>query len=162
MDGRACKQYSSRSCNTSTFSAMRFAEYPLTCQCKKGFKDLEFSLVVFSHIMAVKGSNMLVHIGRRHCECCCCWVCVYFVLFCCCYFFGCLFVCSFVCLFVCLFICCFVGLFICCFVGLFICFVYLLLCWFVYLLVCLFVALLVCCFACFLLLFLVFRHHFFH
>ena len=35
MHVRACKQYISRSYNTSTFNAMHFDESPFTCQCEK-------------------------------------------------------------------------------------------------------------------------------
>ena len=38
MFGHACKQYIFRSCNTSTFSAVRLDENPFTCQCEKESK----------------------------------------------------------------------------------------------------------------------------
>ena len=38
MHGRACKQYTFRSYNASTFNAMRFDDNPLTRQCQKDNK----------------------------------------------------------------------------------------------------------------------------
>jgi len=60
MQGRASKQYTFRSCNTSTFNAVHFDENPFTCQCEKeetrlkGFPNFALLLVVFD-IMAMKG-----------------------------------------------------------------------------------------------------------
>ena len=61
MDGRACKQYIFRSCNTSTLNALNFDKNPFTCQCETedkntdGFQILHFYWSFSSDIMAVKG-----------------------------------------------------------------------------------------------------------
>ena len=61
MHTRTCKQYTFRSYNTSTFSAVRFDENPFTCLCNKedekaeGFQIWYFYWSLSSDIMAVKG-----------------------------------------------------------------------------------------------------------
>ena len=60
MFGHACKQYIFRSCNTSTFSAVRLDENPFTCQCEKesktapGFQILHFYWSFSRDFRAVK------------------------------------------------------------------------------------------------------------
>ena len=62
MHGSATEQYIFWSYNASTFSAVRFDENPLTCQCKKKedkkaqlFQISHFYWLFSSSIMAVKG-----------------------------------------------------------------------------------------------------------
>ena len=65
MHGRACKQCIFRSCNTPTFSTMRFDKTPLTCQSEsedkraEGFRILLFYWSFSSNILVVKGLNTL-------------------------------------------------------------------------------------------------------
>ena len=70
MQGRACEQYIFRSCNTSTFNAMRFDENPVTSQCEQGNKEAEGFQISncywsFSTDMAVKVLIKLVPCQRQ-------------------------------------------------------------------------------------------------